>query len=50
MKKFLLLLTLIGRAQAITGKHIDDMGWEDIIVLFADEGWVDLFNDVVEMF
>ena len=50
MKKFLLLITFVAKTQAITGKPIDDIGWEDLLVLFADDEWVSLFNQVVEMF
>jgi len=50
MKKFLLLITFVARTQGLTGKSIDDIGWEDLMVLFADDEWVDLFNEIAEMF
>ena len=50
MKKFLMLITFVAKTQIITGKAIDDIGWEDLLVLFADDEWVSLFNQVVEMF
>lgn len=50
MKKFLLLITFVAKTQAITGKSIEDTGWEDLLILFADDEWLSLFNKITEMF
>lgn len=50
MRKFLFLLAFIGATQKITGKPIDETGWDDLFVLFADEEWVKMFDELVEMF
>ena len=50
MKKFLFLLAFIGKTQAITGKSIDETGWDDLFLLFADEEWVKMFDELYEMF
>ena len=50
MKKFLLLITFVAKTQQITSKNIDDIGWEDLMVLFADDEWVLMFDRIVEMF
>jgi aspartate/tyrosine/aromatic aminotransferase len=50
MKKFFLLMSLIGKTQVVTGKPIDDLQWDDLFVLFADEEWVALFDQVYKAF
>ena len=50
MKKFLLLITFVAKTQAITGKPIDDTGWEDLLILFGDDEWVDRFDQLMAMF
>jgi len=50
MKKFLLLITFVAKTQQLTGKNIDDIGWEDLMILFADEGWVEMFDEIMELF
>ena len=50
MKKFLLLITFIAKTQAITGKPIDETGWEDLLVLFGNDEWVAMFNQIADLF
>lgn len=50
MKKFLLLMSLLGKTQQLTGKPLDDLNWDDMFILFADDEWVALFDQVYKMF
>jgi hypothetical protein len=50
MNKFFKLIAFIGYTQKVAGKPIDDLGWDDLFVLFADEEWVRLFEEVYELF
>jgi hypothetical protein len=50
MKKFLLLISLLAKTSTVTGKDLDDLDWDDMLLLFADEDWVALFEAVYESF
>ena len=50
MKKFLLLISLLAKTSALTGKDLDDLGWDDMLVLFANDEWVALFDSVYKSF
>jgi len=48
--KFLKLIILAAKAQQITGKKISDMTWDDVFVVFANDDWIALFEEVVDLF
>ena len=48
--RFLKIIVLAATAQKLTGKRLGDIGWEDLLTIFSDEKWVELFEEVVELF
>ena len=50
MRKFLALLQFAAMTSKISGKRLDDLTWEDLLVLFASDQWVGMFEEMYEMF
>lgn len=50
MKKFLLLIALLAKTSEVSGKDLDDLTWNDMIILFGNTEWVNLFDQVYRAF
>jgi len=50
MTKFLLLISLLAKTSQLTNKDLDDLNWNDMIILFGNTEWVELFEKVYRAF